>query len=390
MARAINRLKAVTAAKATKPGFLADGGGLYLRIGPTGSKSWIFRYRRDGKLHDMGLGPLHTISLAEAREKAQECRKLRLDEIDPIEARRAGRTQAKLAVAATVTFRECADRYIAAHRAGWKSAKHPKAWTGSLTAYAHPVLGDLPIQAIDTGLVMKAIEPIWTEKPETASRENPARWRGHLEKLLPSRGKVRRVKHFAAMPYPKVGEFLVELQDEPGIGAMALQLVVLTAARASEVAGARWDEINIADRVWIIPAERMKGDREHRVPLSAPAIEVIKTMAEIRQSDFVFPGGKTGRPITTEAMWELLRRMGRATVTIHGFRSSFRDWAAEQTNFAREVAEAALAHKIPNAVEAAYRRGDLFQKRRQLADAWAKYCTNPPTPAEVLPLRASR
>jgi integrase len=171
---------------------------------------------------------------------------------------------------------------------------------------------------------------------------------------------------------------------------MALQLVVLTAARASEVAGARWDEINIADRVWIIPAERMKGDREHRVPLSAPAIEVIKTMAEIRQSDFVFPGGKTGRPITTEAMWELLRRMGRATVTIHGFRSSFRDWAAEQTNFAREVAEAALAHKIPNAVEAAYRRGDLFQKRRQLADAWAKYCTNPPTPAEVLPLRASR
>jgi hypothetical protein len=203
MARAINRLKAVTAAKATKPGFLADGGGLYLRIGPTGSKSWIFRYRRDGKLHDMGLGPLHTISLAEAREKAQECRKLRLDEIDPIEARRAGRTQAKLAVAATVTFRECADRYIAAHRAGWKSAKHPKAWTGSLTAYAHPVLGDLPIQAIDTGLVMKAIEPIWTEKPETASRENPARWRGHLEKLLPSRGKGAPGEAFRSHALPQ-------------------------------------------------------------------------------------------------------------------------------------------------------------------------------------------
>src|SRR3954454_22399679 len=219
MARAISRLKAVTVARATKPGLLADGAGLYLRIGPTGAKSWIFRYRRDGKLHDMGLGPFHTVSLAEAREKAQECRKLRLQQIDPIRARKAGQTEARLAAASSVSFRECADRYVAAHRAGWRSAKHPKAWTGSLAAYVHPVLGDLPIQTIDTALVLKAVEPIWTEKPDTASRvrgriesvldwatardyrqgENPARWRAHLENLLPNRSKVRRVKHFAAM-----------------------------------------------------------------------------------------------------------------------------------------------------------------------------------------------
>jgi integrase len=409
MARAINRLKAVTVTKAKSPGLIADGAGLYLRIGPTGAKSWVFRFRRDGKLHDMGLGPLHTVSLAEAREKAQECRKLRLQQIDPIEARRAGQVEAKLAAATSITFRECAARYIEAHKAGWRSAKHPKIWATSVSAYAHPILGDLRVQVIDTGLVMKVIEPIWTEKPETASRvrariesildwatvrgyrtgENPARWRGHLEKLLPKRSRIRGVKHFAAMPYQEVSAFLATLRGRDGLAAQALQFLILTAARASEAAGARWDEINLSERVWTIPASRMKGGLQQRVPLPAGAIAIIKRMAEIRSSDFVFPGTKFGRPLSTTAMWELLRRMRRDDVTLHGFRSSFCDWAAEQTNFPREVVEMALAHKIGNAVERAYRRGDLFEKRRQLAEAWAKFCEGP-VRGDVVSLRAAR
>jgi integrase len=410
MARVIGRLKAVTVTKAKTPGLLADGGGLYLRIGPTGGKSWVFRYRRDGRLHDMGLGPLHTVSLAEAREKAQDCRKLRLQKADPIETRKAGQVEAKLAAASAVTFRECAERYIEAHRAGWRSQKHAVQWPTTLTTYVYPVFGELPVQAIDVALVMKALEPIWTEKTETASRtrgrietvidwaaargyrqgENPARWRGHLENLLPNKTKLRRVKHHPALPYHAIGPFMAELRQQEGIAARALEFLILAAARSGEVIGACWDEINRAERLWIVPAERMKAGKEHRVPLSDAAMAVVGQMAEIRHGEFVFPGRKTNRPITAAAIWALLRRMGRDDLTtIHGFRSTFRDWCAEQTNFPAEVAEMALAHTVGDKVEAAYRRGDLYQKRRQLAEAWAAFCAGQSTGGEVVPIRVA-
>jgi integrase len=309
-----------------------------------------------------------------------------------------------------MTFQACADAYIAAHRAGWRSAKSLTAWEGTLGAYVHPVFGALPVQAIDTALVTKAIEPIWAEKPETAGRvrgrieaildwatarghrqgENPARWRGHLDKLLPNKTKVRRVEHHAALPYPEISAFMAELRQQEGVAALALEFAILTAARTGEVIGARWDEFNLAERLWTIPGQRMKAGREHRVPLPDAALAIIETMAGIREGDFVFPGGKASRPLSNMSMLMLLRRMGREDLTIHGFRSSFRDWAAERTGFPAEVAEMALAHTVADAVERAYRRGDLFQMRRQMMDAWAKFCAAPSAAGRVVPIGAVR
>ncbi len=408
MARPIGRLKAVTVAKTRKPGLLADGGGLYLRVGPTGAKSWIFRYRRDGRLHDMGLGPVHAVSLLEARDAAQECRKLRLRRIDPIEARRAGDAEARIAAASAISFRECAESYIASHKTGWRNARHAAQWPTTLEAYVYPVFGNLPVQAIDVGLVMKALEPIWNTKPETASRvrgriesiidwatargyrkgENPARWRGHLENLVPRRDKVSRVRHLAALPYNRIGGFMAELQYQEGVAARALEFAILTATRTGEVIGARWSEINRAERLWIVPGERMKAGKEHRIPLSDAALTIVDQMAEAPQGEFVFPGQKATRPLNEVALLRALRRIGHDDLTVHGFRSSFRDWAAERTNFPAEVAEMALAHTVGDKVEAAYRRGDLFEKRRQLAEAWAKFCESASIPGEVVPLRA--
>jgi integrase len=267
-------------------------------------------------------------------------------------------------------------------------------WPATLATYVNPIFGDLPVQAIDVGLVMKAIEPIWTVKPETASRvrgriesvldwattrgyrqgENPARWRGHLENLLPKKTKVRRVKHHAALPYPEIPEFMVELRAQPGIAARALEFAILTAGRTSEVIGARWDEINLIERLWTIPADRMKAGKEHRVPLSDTALTIVTQMRGISHGDFVFPGTRVGRPLSNMSMLMTLRRMNRGELTAHGFRSSFRDWGAERTSFPAEVAEMALAHTVGDKVEAAYRRGDMFDKRRQLGDAWASFC----------------
>jgi integrase len=375
-----------------------------------GAKSWVFRYKAGSKLYEMGLGPLHTVGLAEARTKARRCREQRLDGLDPLAARQATRTQAKLDAARAMTFQACADAYIAAHKAGWRSAKSLTAWEGTLGAYVHPVFGALPVQAIDTALVTKAIEPIWAEKPETAGRvrgrieaildwatarghrqgENPARWRGHLDKLLPNKTKVRRVEHHAALPYPEIGAFTAELREQEGVAARALEFAILTAARTGEVIGARWDEFNLAERLWTIPGQRMKAGREHRVPLPDAALAIIETMAGIREGDFVFPGGKASRPLSNMSMLMLLRRMGREDLTIHGFRSSFRDWAAERTGFPAEVAEMALAHTVADAVERAYRRGDLFQMRRQMMDAWAKFCAAPSAAGRVVPIGAVR
>jgi integrase len=407
MAHGIGKLAAVSLSR-LPAGMHGDGGNLWLQVTPSGARTWLFRFRHAGKARAMGLGPLHTVSLAEARVKARECRRLLLEGFDPLEARKATRLAVKLDAAKVMTFRECAERYIAAHKAGWRNPKHAAQWPATLTAYVYPVFGPLPVQAIDTALVMKAVEPIWNAKPETASRvrgriesvldwatargyragENPARWRGHLENLLPARNKVRRVKHHAALPYPEIAAFVAELRQQEGIAARALEFAILTAARTGEVIEARWDEINTAERLWTIPAERMKAGKEHRVPLSAAALAILahrraaETASEAecgerRQGGFIFPGGpggKAGRPLSNMAFLMTLRRMGRADLTAHGFRSTFSDWCAEQTSFPSEVRELALAHAVGNAVEAAYRRGDLFEKRRQLAEAWARFC----------------
>jgi integrase len=404
------RAKGLTArAVETLPeGYHADGGGLYLQVSGTSGRSWIFRYQHNkGKRRDMGLGPVYLVGLAEARRLALECRRLLFEGIDPLERKRSGRVTAALEAAKAISFREAAEQYIAAHKAGWRSPKSLQQWQGSLRDYAFPVLGNLPVQAIDVGPVMMAIEPIWAIKPETASRvrgriesvldwatargyrqgENPARWRGHLENLLPKKSKVRPVEHFAALPYAEIGTFVAELRRQDSVAARALEYSILTAARPGEAIGARWDEINMAERLWTIPAERTKARREHRVPLSDAAMAVLQQTAAIRHSDHVFPGRIPGRAIGDTTIFDLLRGMKR-DITAHGFRSSFRDWAAEQTNFPREVAELALSHAVGDAVERAYRRGDLFQKRRQLMDAWARYCAAPPRSGAIVPLRA--
>ena len=397
MARAIGKLTALAVEKAKKRGYYGDGGGLFLQVSSSGSKSWVFRFKEAGKLHEMGLGATHTIGLAEARERARECRRLRLDGIDPIEARKIARAQARLDAAKAVSFKDCAERYITSHGAGWRSPTHAAQWPSTLRIYVYPVFGSLPVQGIDVGLVLKVLEPIWSVKPETASRvrgriesvldwatargyrqgDNPARWRGHLENLLPGKLKVRRVKHHAALPYAEIGDFIAQLKSQEGVGARAFEFTILTAARTGEVIGATWSEMNIAEQLWVVPAERMKSGKEHRVPLSVAALAILEQMQAIRQGNFVFLGGKAHRPLSNMAMMMTLRRMGRGDLTVHGFRSSFRDWAAERTDFPGEVAEMALAHAVSGKVEAAYRRGDLFQKRRHLMDAWAEFLNGP-------------
>lgn len=410
MARAAERLSARTVQTVKEPGMYPDGKGLYLRIGPTGAKSWIYRYRSDGKRHDLGLGPYPDFTLAEARERAAEQRKLRLNGEDPLLTKRAGRDQKRLEAAKRMTFRECAEGYIEAHRAGWTNSTHAGQWPQTLKAYAYPTLGDLPVGMVDVGLVMKALAPIWTEKPETASRvrnrielvldwatargyragDNPARWRGHLDKLLPRPSKAKRAarqttgrsEHHAAMPYAEIGEFMAKLRRQDGVGPLVLEFTILTAARRGEVLDARWDEFNLAERLWTVPAERMKSGREHRVPLSGAALAIIEKMAAVRASDFVFAGKTPGKPLNKSVLLNTLARTGVSNITVHGFRSTFRDWAAERTSFPAEVAEMALAHSVGDKVEAAYRRGDLFQKRRQLAEAWARFCDTPATTGE--------
>jgi integrase len=413
VARGIGKLTALAVDKAKRRGYYGDGGGLFLQVSAAGTKSWVFRFKEAGKLREMGLGATHTTGLAEAREKARDCRRMRLDGIDPIAARKAAHAQTRLDAAKAMTFQECAERYIASHKAGWRNPKHAAQWSSTLKTYAYPVLGSLPAQAVDVGLVMKALEPIWTSKPETAGRvrgriesvidwatargyrqgENPARWRGHLENLLPKKSKVRRVEHHAALPYAGLAEFMVELRQREGIAARALEFAILTAARTGEVLSARWSEIDFKARLWTIPGSRMKAGKEHRVPLSDAARAVLEGMEATREGDFVFPGGRAGRPLSNMAFLMLLRRIGRGDLTTHGFRSTFSDWCSERTNFPAEVREMALAHAVGDKTELAYRRGDLFEKRRQVMDAWARFCsasTAPPTGATVVSIAAAQ
>lgn len=408
MARITNKLSALKVARLAKPGRYADGAGLYLQIGPGGSKSWLLRFMRDGKAREMGLGSVELVTLAEAREKVVHARRQLLEGVDPIEARRTARMRAAEAVVPAVTFRKAAEAYIAAHAAGWRNVKHGAQWEATLKAYAYPVLGDLSVAAIDTSLVMRCLEPIWGEKPETASRvrgrieavlnwasarghrhgENPARWRGHLDKLLPARSKVARVTHHPALSYGEIPAFMAALRSHAGVAARALEFTILTAARTGEVIGAKVGEIDFSAKVWTIPGERMKAGREHRVPLSDRALQIAKTVPT--NGVFLFAGTKN-QALSNMAMLQLLKRMGHGDLTVHGFRSTFRDWAAEQTGFSNEVAEAALAHVVGDKTEAAYRRGDLFEKRRRLMSAWAAYCASPGAiGANVLPMRGER
>lgn len=400
-------LTAMAVAKMAKPGRYGDGGGLYLQVSRTGTKAWLFRFTRDGQARQMGLGPVHTIGLAEARTRATDCRRALLDGIDPIESRRAARLEARRAARRVLTFKECADRHIAAQEAGWRNVKHRAQWTSTLEAYAYPKLGGLAVDAIDTALVVDVLEPIWTAKPETAGRvrgrveavlnwaaargyresENPARWRGHLDKLLPSRRKVRSVKNHPALPYAELPAFMADLRDRPSVSAKALEFTILTAARTGETIGAKWPEIDFKAAMWIVPAERMKAGKEHRVPLSRRAVELLESLP--REGEFVFMGGKAGKPLSNMALLELMRGM-RPGFVPHGFRSTFRDWASESTAFPSEVVEMALAHVIENKVEAAYRRGDLFEKRRRLMADWASYCESSGRTGDVVPMREAR
>jgi integrase len=393
MARAIGRLTALKVEKAKQPGMYADGGGLYLRVTPEGAKNWVLRFMLDRRPRWMGLGPLALYGLQEARAKALDARRKRHEGIDPIEARRAERARQRLDAAKAITFKQCAEAYVNAHRAGWRNGKHAGQWGATLSTYAFPIIGALPVQAVDTGLVFKVLEPIWGAKPETASRvrgrlesildfakvrgyrdgENPARWRGHLDKLLPARSKVRAVEHHAALAYPELPGFLVALRQQEGIAARALEFTILTAARTGEVIGARWNEIDLLDKTWTLPAARMKGRREHRVPLAPRPLAILDEMQGARRDDdaFMFPGGKPGAARSNMAFLMLLRRMGRGDLTAHGFRATFKTWASERTSFQNEIVEAALAHVIGGKVEQAYREaasahaamGDVLRQR---------------------------
>lgn len=409
MARTIGRLTALKINRLSQPGMHADGGGLYLQITSTAAKSWIFRYSRSGRSREMGLGSLIKVPLARARMAADQCQKLLGGGLDPVAERNAQRERAALEAAKAITFSEAAERYIAAHSGKWRNGKHLAQWRSTIAAYAEPVFGKLPVQAVDTGLVLSVLEPIWAAKHETASRlrgrienvldwatarglrqgENPARWKGHLKHLLPTRMAIA-TKHHAAMAYGDVPAFMDALRTQEGISPRALEFTILTAARTGETIGARWSEINFLDKVWTIPAGRMKAGSEHRVPLCDRAIAILSEMEASRVSDFVFPGWKHGKPLSNMAMSKVLERMSVVGATVHGFRSAFRDWAAEQTAYASEVVEKALAHAIRNEVEAAYRRGDLLDKRRQLLRAWEGYVAQPsPSKAEIVSIRAS-
>ena len=400
--RSLNRLTSLKVARAKRPGMYADGGSLYLRVAPGGSKQWIFRYTApSGRVRDMSLGAVHTFSLAEARERAADARKLRADGIEPINHKRARLAALRAADAKAMTFEQCARGFIKDNEAEWTSPKHRQEWEITLRKYVFPLLGSLPVEAIDTPLVLKVIKPMWERIPTTASRvvgrihavigwatvhhyrhgDNPARWQGHLEHALPALSKVAKVKHHAALPYAQVGAFVAKLRKDSSVGARCLEFITLTAARLGEAINAEWDEIDLANRVWVVPASRMKADREHRVPLSGAALAVLKAVQAIRQSDYVFPGTRQGRPVGENTPVRLAKQAAGSNITVHGLRSTFRDWASERTSFSREVAEMALAHAIPNAVEAAYRRGDLFDKRRKLMDAWAAYCAKVETDA---------
>lgn len=394
MARSVNKLSVVLINKLSSPGYYGDGGGLWLRVSKDVSKSWVFRFTMAGRRREMGLGALHTISLGMAREKALACRRLLAEGKDPIAERDSTKASLALSLARVKSFDQCAAAYIKAHRASWRSAKHAAQWEATLATYASPIFGAAPVANVDTELVMRVLRPIWSTKTETAVRlrgriesildwatvskyrqgENPARWRGHLENLLANPNKIAPVTNRPALPWQELPDFMVQLVAREGVAARATQFAILTACRSGEVRGASWPEIDLVAKLWTVPAARMKAGKEHRVPLSAAAIALLGDKP--RNGDIVFPGRTNNTQLSDMSLTAVLRRMGRGDITVHGFRSTFRDWCAEAAGnaFSREVCEHALAHNLPDKVEAAYRRGDLLEKRILLMQAWADYC----------------
>lgn len=392
----------------SEPGRYSDGGNLYLHISPNGGKRWIFAYRGAPKAgssnnrYEMGLGSAgpNGVSLAEARALADHARQLLRQGRDPLTAKR----EASRAVSSVPTFGEFADEYIRTHRPTFRNEKHAAQWEMTLGDAYCKSIRSLPVNEIDTEAVLKVLQPVWQKVPETASRlrgrienvldaakargfhpgPNPATWRGHLKSLLPARQRLTR-GHHEALPYDQMSEFMDQLRLREGLAALALEFAILSACRSGEVLGARWEEIDLEKKVWTIPALRMKAGHTHRVPLSGRALEILNSIPK-GDSPFVFPGEKAGKPLSSMAMTMQLRRMGRRDITVHGFRSTFRDWASEQTSFPHETCEHALAHRISDKAEAAYRRGDQFEKRRSLMDAWAEYCEKRDLPRNVIRL----
>jgi integrase len=431
-----NKLSAAAVRNAKDPGLYGDGHGLYLQVSAFGTKAWLFRYMIDGKARKMGLGAIHTVSLAEARKRAADARLKVHDGIDPIQERETARVGQKLEAARAMTFKECVDKYIEENRPSWKNDKHADQWVASFnqtkrgkTVFpaATQAINDLPVSVIDTALMLKVLKPIWTRTPESASRirgriervlgwatvhgyrsgENPARWRGHLKEALASRSVESAVKHHDALPYAAMPEFMAAVRDKSGVSARALEFTILAAARTGEVIGARWSEISEveieigegdrkrAEKIWVwqIPAERMKAGKAHRIPLSERALEILSALP--REGDFVFLGAGTGKPLSNMAMLELVRGMRGKGATVHGFRSTFRDWAAEQTSYPNELCEIALAHAVSDKTEATYRRGDMMKKRRRLMADWSTYCERLPAAkrelaesGKVVPIRS--
>lgn len=388
-------------ARGRRATLFGDGLGLYIQATSSADggvrKSWVFRYEQNGVRRDMGLGALHTVSLAEARAKARALRQQLLDGIDPLEAKRERRAAQRLAEIKTMTFGQCVDAYLDAHEASWKNAKHRGQWRTTLTEYCRAIAG-LPVKDIDTDLVLRVLTPLWQTRTETAKRlrgriervlawakgrglrdgENPARWGGHLDEMLAAPSKIAPLRHHPAMPYPNLPAFIAELRECDGIAARALEWTIMTGARTGETVGAMWQEIDFDEAVWILPPSRTKTGQEHRVPLPRRCLEILSALP--RQGARIFAG------LAERRMWVVLSAM-RPGATVHGFRSAFRTWAAEQTVFPHEVCEAALAHKVSDAVVRTYRRTDFFERRRALMEQWAQFCAAPPAADNVTPLR---
>jgi integrase len=385
--------------RATKePGLLGDGGGLYLQISKWGTKSWVLRYALGGKAHKMGLGGLSDVTLAEARDAAREARVLAKSGADPIQQRKKLVAASLEEAGSQRTFAQCAEAYIEMHRQSWKNAKHAGQWSSTLERYAFPTIGTVAVGDVETSHVLRVLEPIWKTKTETASRvrgrietvldwaavrgyrsgNNPARWKGHLKSLLPERSRLQEVTHFPALPFNQLAKFIADLRGMEGVSPRGLEFSILTVSRPGMVTGATWDEVDLKNRLWTIPAARMKGrkgaGREHRVPLAGRVLEILQEM-EVLSGDgqYLFPGQSKGRPLSDMAFMAVLRRMGRGDITAHGFRSTFSDWCAERTIIPPELRELVLAHAVGDKVDAAYRRGDMLEKRREVMETWSAF-----------------
>jgi integrase len=402
MPRTLNRLTALKIARTKADGLYSDGGGLYHRV-EGGSHGWVLRFTLHGRKREMGLGPVHTLNLTEAREKARECRQLLLEGIDPIERRKEARAAARLEQAKAMTFEQCSSAFMAAKETEWTNPKHRAQWARTLQMFAYPVIGKLPVKDIDTALVTKVLQPIWQTKTETASRlrgriqavidwasvsgfrsgPNPAQWAGHLEHVFPA---VTKGEHHVALPYTELPAFMAKLRADSSVQARALEFLILAAARLGEVRGAVWPEIDMAARMWTVPAARMKAKKEHRVPLCDDAMAILAHMQKLQRTNYIFPGNRSDRPLGASTFNLLVKQLG-ADVTVHGFRSSFRTWAAERTNYPREIAELALAHNVSSEVERAYQHSDMLEKRRAFMALWAGFLAKPQPEGAVLPMR---